>query len=184
MDTLPERKISGCESIGRLTHKHLAEIQAIASQSFDTVWSERDFAYFLAERSFLKIGISIHTQLAAYAIALLSQGDLDIVSVATRPSFRRHGLATSLLKRLLSAGGVQRAFLEVEESNLVARNLYEKLGFSKTHVRRGYYRGKKDAICMRLIYASESKPGYADPSTSTGEKRVEQEENRRCTENG
>jgi len=38
--------------------------------------------------------------------------------------------------------------LEVRVSNVAAITLYERLGFSRTGTRRGYYDGTEDAVLM------------------------------------
>ena len=68
------------------------------------------------------------------------------------PAFRRGGVATALLRRVLGDGsklGAVRATLEVRRSNDTARLLYERLGFSVVGVRRGYYtKPVEDAIVL------------------------------------
>ena len=41
--------------------------------------------------------------------------------------------------------------LEVRDTNIAARRLYERVGFKKISIRRGYYDGE-DAIIMERIY--------------------------------
>ena len=49
------------------------------------------------------------------------------------------------------AKGAQKVLLEVREGNLSAIALYEKLGFKKIGVRRGYYENpREDAIIMEV----------------------------------
>ena len=60
----------------------------------------------------------------------------------------------------LEGGGIH--FLEVRESNLGARRLYEKQGFQEVAVRKQYYQSPpENAIVMRLEAPSEA---LADPS--------------------
>jgi len=49
------------------------------------------------------------------------------------------------------AAGVERIFLEVRESNLIAQNLYSSMGFMEAGRRPMYYSDtKEDAIVMSL----------------------------------
>jgi ribosomal-protein-alanine N-acetyltransferase len=49
------------------------------------------------------------------------------------------------------ADGAQKIVLEVRESNLPARALYEKAGFVESGSRSGYYRDpEENAICYGL----------------------------------
>ena len=79
--------------------------------------------------------------------------ELHINNLAVAPAFRRAGVATALLARVLGDGfrlGASRATLEVRRSNDSARLLYERLGFSVAGVRRAYYtKPVEDAIILR-----------------------------------
>jgi ribosomal-protein-alanine N-acetyltransferase len=45
--------------------------------------------------------------------------------------------------------GISRMTLEVRKSNIVAQNLYKKLGFEESGIRKGYYlSNNEDAIIM------------------------------------
>jgi [ribosomal protein S18]-alanine N-acetyltransferase len=77
----------------------------------------------------------------------------EIENVVVASPARRSGLATRLVEEFLllarSAGG-EDVFLEVRESNLAARKLYEKLQFVGTGRRTAYYREpEEDAIQYR-----------------------------------
>ena len=52
----------------------------------------------------------------------------------------------------LARAGAGRVFLEVRADNRAATALYEGLGFTRTGLRRGYYRDGADALVLaRLI---------------------------------
>ena len=57
------------------------------------------------------------------------------------------------LKELCLKTGIHYIFLEVRRSNRIAINLYERIGFNETGIRKNYYKteiGKEDAILMGL----------------------------------
>jgi ribosomal-protein-alanine N-acetyltransferase len=55
---------------------------------------------------------------------------------------------------LARSRGTEKVFLEVRESNLAARRLYEKSAFSESGRRRFYYREpQEDAIVYQLVLA-------------------------------
>jgi [ribosomal protein S18]-alanine N-acetyltransferase len=78
--------------------------------------------------------------------------ELHINNLAVTPSRRRSGVATALLRRVLSEGvalGATRATLEVRRSNEAARLLYERFGFAVANVRRAYYtKPVEDALVL------------------------------------
>lgn len=87
----------------------------------------------------------------AYALFLLLPEEAELLRVATRPEDRGHGLAARLLNRaldVLERSGRPRAYLEVASDNVSARSLYERLGFSVSGRRRGYYADGSDALTM------------------------------------
>ena len=67
----------------------------------------------------------------------------EIENVVVSESARRRGFGSRLLQEFLALARSQAAekvFLEVRESNLAARRLYEKLSFSESGRRQSYYR--------------------------------------------
>ncbi len=81
--------------------------------------------------------------------ASLSLYDGELLNLAVLPEQRGKGIAQALLDAL---DGEMKAlpelFLEVAESNLPARRLYEKNGFSVVGRRKGFY-GGEDALLMK-----------------------------------
>lgn len=78
----------------------------------------------------------------------------EIENIVVCESLRRCGFGTRLLQEFLALArdrGVEKICLEVRESNLPARQLYEKLAFSKCGRRQSYYREpREDAIVYQL----------------------------------
>ena len=68
--------------------------------------------------------------------------ELHINNLAVDPPYRRAGVASALLNRVLAEGvalGARRATLEVRRSNDHALKLYERFGFAVAGIRHGYY---------------------------------------------
>jgi len=133
-----------------LSGAHLAEILPIAEKSFNPLWKEKEFLYFLEHACGFCHGLfDEHGKLAAYFLGLLVRGELDIVSIATGPSMRRKGYGEALLSWVLAQPKVEKAFLEVAVDNEAAVKLYEKIGFEHSGLRKKYYQAKRDAFLMR-----------------------------------
>jgi [ribosomal protein S18]-alanine N-acetyltransferase len=78
-----------------------------------------------------------------------AQDEAELLNLAVDPAYRRHGVASKLLRTLLHrvAGTV---FLEVAENNPGAIALYRGLGWEAIATRRGYYEmGKINAVVMK-----------------------------------
>ncbi|MCL1936502.1 MAG: tRNA (adenosine(37)-N6)-threonylcarbamoyltransferase complex dimerization subunit type 1 TsaB [Defluviitaleaceae bacterium] len=76
----------------------------------------------------------------------------DIVNLAVLPEHRGEGTALKLIleiQKIAISKNISSVFLEVRLSNIVARNLYEKLDFTKSRIRENYYKNPtEDAIVM------------------------------------
>ncbi|MHA2009078.1 MAG: GNAT family N-acetyltransferase [Promethearchaeota archaeon] len=75
---------------------------------------------------------------------LMPQGYLYIGDVFVHPNYRRRNVATSMLVKLIhdwkASKGVKTIWLQVEDKNRIALNLYNKLGMKKLY---SYYYMKK-----------------------------------------
>ncbi len=79
-------------------------------------------------------------------------GSVHVVAICVRRSHRGQGVGELLLIGAIEhalARGAAEMTLEVRPSNAVARNLYEKYGFTERGRRRAYYSdNREDAIIM------------------------------------
>ena len=80
--------------------------------------------------------------------------DWEIENIAVAASARRRGFGARLLAEFLALAqsrGAEKIFLEVRESNVEARRLYEKSDFVESGRRGLYYREpEEDAIIYQL----------------------------------
>ena len=92
--------------------------------------------------------------ICAHAVA----GEWEMENVVVAAEFLRRGIANELVRELIKSSESKAAsamLLEVRESNLSARRLYEKHGFREVGRRRGYYRDPaEDAILYALRFAA------------------------------
>ena len=91
--------------------------------------------------------------IAGFFAGWIVEDEMHINNVASRPSFRRIGVARSLMEAAMDESGyrgVRFVILEVRASNEAAQGLYKKLGFKLIGRRKDYYRGPiEDALVMR-----------------------------------
>lgn len=92
--------------------------------------------------------------LSGFLVALVSADECELENIVVAPRNQSSGLGTKLVYALVAAvraQGVTRIFLEVRESNLRARSLYEKCGFAITGRRKSYYKDpEEDAVLYAL----------------------------------
>jgi ribosomal-protein-alanine N-acetyltransferase len=83
-----------------------------------------------------------------------------LVSIAVLPEYRRRGVGSALLSKTIdvmrNVYRVDAIYLEVRVSNEPAIRLYEKFGFRKARIWRGYYRDGEDAYIMVKRLAEEA----------------------------
>lgn len=123
-------------------------------------WSAEQYQTAFSNETSSRVVLIVEDEAAAQGFilgkALAEEWEIENIVVAERA--RRHGLGTRLLGEFLNlaqGGGGDAVFLEVRESNLAARRLYEKRGFVQSGRRKLYYREpEEDAIVYRLNVAS------------------------------
>ena len=132
----------------------LSRVIEIERASFSTPWQHGTFMGLLRRGDADLIAATVDGVLAGYAItwSILDQAELGNVAVA--PEARQRGLGRLLVLQALErvrGRGVKECFLEVRESNGVARRLYEEVGFVSIGRRRKYYSSPvEDALVMRI----------------------------------
>jgi ribosomal-protein-alanine N-acetyltransferase len=138
--------------IRRLTLAELPEIEAIEQRAYHTPWSRSMFASELAKGTSISLGAFEGDRLVGYIVNSRYVDAWHVMNVAVDPDFQRRGIASRLLERLfeLTVDDDGRGYtLEVRVSNKDAIKLYEKLGFERHGIRRGYYTdNREDALIM------------------------------------
>jgi len=137
----------------RLEQRDLGTVEEIERASYPTPWSRSMFAAELRKPSSIALGAYLEEgELVGYAFVSRYVDAWHVMNVAVSPSYRRRGIASTLLGRLfeVTASDPRRGYtLEVRVSNAEAIRLYERLGFESRGIRRGYYTGnREDALIM------------------------------------
>jgi len=134
----------------------LDAVQQIAVVCFPVPWTREEFEKEL-KRSYSILRVlraSLSEPVCAFANYWHVADELQVMNVATLPDVRRRGHASALLSDLIQTGRDRRVrwiTLEVRKSNLAARALYAKFGFSEQGLRQRYYSDNgEDAVVMQL----------------------------------
>jgi [ribosomal protein S18]-alanine N-acetyltransferase len=126
-------------------------------------WPEADYTKALTEitspRRILLVA-ECNAQVQGFLVARSAHpSEWEIENVVVAEPARRTGLGTALLQAFVNLARAQNMagtnheaiFLEVRESNLAARQLYEKFGFLLDARRSGYYSSPaEDAILYHM----------------------------------
>lgn len=159
--------MSGEILVSRMTEHDLLEVVEIEEQSGLSRWG---WAAYYAElhgtnRDLMLIArvakapIIEHQRIAGYIVAREAAGELHINNVAVRDQYRRRGIGSALLGRIVETARrlkVKVAFLEVRSGNHAAQTLYEKTGFKAIARRPNYYaEPTEDAVVMSLTLGEQ-----------------------------
>ncbi len=132
----------------------LSAVMEIQSSSKEAAqWSRAAYDKFLdAHASELALVAEHDGVVVGFIVTRQAANELEILNLAVAAAMRRQGVATALLKHVLThaaAHGVHKAFLEVRASNLAARRFYESHGFANAGRRANYYTSPpEDALLL------------------------------------
>jgi ribosomal-protein-alanine N-acetyltransferase len=115
------------------------DMAAVHATCFDRGWPALDMAVHLQRDLCFGAGDPVQS----FCIVRCSDVDAELLTIATASQVRGQGLAAQILQRVRDAlceRQLRQIFLEVAEDNLVARRLYERLGFRMIGRRPAYYR--------------------------------------------
>lgn len=148
-------------TVRRAGDPDVAAVAAIESVSFSDPWTTEAFVsaldlghmrFFVAEEGGADAGGG-DAVLLGYVVALVVADEGEIADLAVAPEARRRGIGGLLLDRVAAEAeelGIRSLYLEVRESNVAARALYQSRGFTAVGRRRGYYQHPtEDALLLR-----------------------------------
>lgn len=121
-------------------------------------WSREQYEAALAGTAPARLTLVIERDavVQGFLMARAVDKEWEIENLAVAPAARRRGFGSRLLSEFLDLArgrSAEAVFLEVRESNLAARQLYEKWAFRESGRRKNYYRDpKEDAITYRLSF--------------------------------
>lgn len=131
-----------------------AEILAdIHRDAFPNYWDSEAFTNFFSVAGTMAL-IAEGPQPVGMIVCRLQFEEAEILTLAVRPGFRRKGIARLLLQEAMKravAFGSTKMFLDVEEGNIAAVQLYETHGFGQLRRRKQYYRQKDGSFTDALV---------------------------------
>ncbi len=144
-------------TLRRAEERDLESIHRIEQACFSDPWELSSIVAALSlphmQTWVAEQGEGADRRLVGYLIGLLIGSEAEVADLAVDPSVRRMGVGGQLLDCMLNEApgrGVEVVFLEVRESNILARGLYASRSFREVGRRRGYYRDPlEDALLLR-----------------------------------
>jgi ribosomal-protein-alanine N-acetyltransferase len=142
-----------------IRHANSADIPnlMVLEKSADTAghWSQQQYEDVFSGTGPRRVALVLEENgLQGFLVGRVVDKEWELENIVVAEFARRRGLGTQLLHAFLDLArseGAKTVVLEVRESNLAARRLYEKLKFAETGRRKSYYsRPQEDAILYRL----------------------------------
>jgi len=122
-------------------------------------WSTQQYETALSDDAPARVVLIIEEEagVLGFIVGRVLGKEWEIENIAVAGTARRRGLGTRLLGEFLDLArsrAADKVFLEVRESNLAARRLYEKWAFVEGGRRKLYYREpEEDAIVYQVELA-------------------------------
>jgi ribosomal-protein-alanine N-acetyltransferase len=139
-------------SIKKASIEDLATLVELDEEAFNNPYGEKNLAYELIENPVSNTLIYEVDHFAiGYIIFWITFDSATIVRIGVKPSERKCGIATALLKKaqkIMKREGVEFLTLEVRKSNETAISFYKKNGFIYIATKRAYYDDGEDALYM------------------------------------
>lgn len=137
----------------RMTAADVDAVYAIELATFPTPWTLDSFHYEMRENQYAHyIVAEDETEIIGFCGMWLVIDAAQITNVAVVESARGKGIGEALMKeaiRVAREAEMEVMSLEVRVTNMVAQNLYRKLGFQNGGIRKGYYTDNgEDALVM------------------------------------
>ncbi len=135
--------------------RHIPDAVTLEELCFSEPWSEKAFheslssslSHFLVWEEEKAVGY-----IGLYAVS----GEGSITNVAVHPEKRGQGIGEKLVREAIRTGArlkLEYITLEVRESNIPARRLYEKCGFRDMGKRKNFYsKPREDAVIMNYFF--------------------------------
>jgi ribosomal-protein-alanine N-acetyltransferase len=134
----------------------LDDVVRVEAQIYPFPWTHGNFADSLRSGYSCWVLRDRAGALLAYAIVMLALDEAHLLNLSVALECQGSGLGWRTLEWIAQVArghGARTMLLEVRPSNPAAIRLYERYGFQRIGVRRGYYPaadGREDAIVMRV----------------------------------
>lgn len=125
-----------------LIRRDMPEVLRIEQTSFGNPWGDEDFLCCLRQRNCIGMVAEYDHQILGFMIYELHKSRLHILNFAVAAEYRKRGIGSQMITRLVDKLSQQRRneiILEVRESNLDAQLFFKKLNFKAVCVLRRHF---------------------------------------------
>ncbi len=147
--------------IRRMVDADVPSVAALEADAFSNPWHAATFHRIL-HRPGAELWVDeMEGEVVAYAVLWCVLDQAELANIAVAPKSRRSGVGGRLLDHVLQVvgdRGVRTVFLEVRESNSLARRMYASRGFQEVGVRRDYYDQPTEDARVLMLDLPRSEP--------------------------
>ncbi len=139
-----------------MTERDLDDVVRVEQDIYPFPWTRGNFADSLNAGYSCWVLRNSDGSLQAYGVVMIALDEAHLLNLSVARGSQRVGLGWRTLEWMAGAArdhGARTLLLEVRPSNPAALRLYERYGFQRIGVRRGYYpshHGREDAVVMRI----------------------------------
>jgi ribosomal-protein-alanine N-acetyltransferase len=138
-----------------LSEHNVAAMAHLLKEGFPaSLWSSDDLNKFMTLDTCKAWGKFQNATLVAFILVQMAADEAEILLIVVHPSYRRKGIAFSLLnlmKNYLEHTKVARLFLEVSVENESAISFYKEVGFDIVGTRKDYYTHKQNKSAYIML---------------------------------
>ncbi|MBI3410680.1 MAG: ribosomal protein S18-alanine N-acetyltransferase [Planctomycetes bacterium] len=142
-----------------MIRRDMPEVLQTEQKSFEFAWTEEDFLRCLRQRNCIGMVAENGEKVVGFMIYELHKAKLHILNFAVHPAWRRSGVGSQMVAKLvskLSSHRRTRITLEVRETNLPAQLFFRRQEFRAVRVLRAFYEDSgEDAFLMEYRFGAE-----------------------------
>jgi len=145
LDTLPLPKAAEIDIVEHISIKWIEYFCQFSGQSEAAIGTIIDILTRISAKTLL-ISIKENKEVIACGLGVIEEGYIGLYCIVTHPQYRNKGYGEQLILHLLQYAkqkGAHTSYLAVEEGNIAARKLYNKLNFQKQYL----YWYRSNSIC-------------------------------------
>ena len=138
----------------KMTIEDIDQVLLIEEEAFTLPWTREAFEHEMTTNlySYYLVAETEEKDIVGYCGMWIVMDESHITNVAVAERMRGHKIGEGLMREAIRVVKEQKVVLmtlEVRVSNIVAKNLYYKLGFQDGGIRKNYYTDtQEDALVM------------------------------------
>lgn len=143
----------GTLEVRKMLIKDIPSVVEIEKRCFSVPWTKGAFETEIKKNKLaLYLVAFMEDQVVGYGGMWMIIDEGHITNIAVHPDFQGKKVGEGITRALLEEAAARKLYrvtLEVRKSNIIAQNLYKKLGFVACGIRPGYYSDNgEDALIM------------------------------------